>query len=124
MDKSRPDFKTIDEYIAAQPPETHEVLRKMRAVILEAVPEATEKITYQMPTFYLNGNLVHFAAFKNHYGFYPTSSGTEAFKAELSAYKYSIGAVQFPKNKPVPYDLVKRIAVFRAEHNRSLPKRT
>lgn len=123
MDKNRPDFKTIDEYIAAQAPETREVLQKLREVIHEAVPEATEKISYQMPTFYLNGNLVHFAVFKKHYGFYPTSSGAEAFKEELSAYESSIGSVQFPKNKPVPYDLVKRITIYRAEHNRNLPKR-
>ena len=123
MDRSKPDFKTIDEYIADQAPETREVLQKLREAIHEAVPEATEKISYQMPTFFLNGNLVHFAVFKKHYGFYPTSSGAEAFKAELSVYESSIGSVQFPKNKPVPFDLVKRIAIFRAEHNRSLPKR-
>jgi len=89
----------------------------MRRTIRKAAPEATEAISYQIPTFKLNGNLVHFAAFKNHVGFFPTSSGIAAFKKELSPYKGSKGSVQFPKDKPIPYDLVKRITEFRVKEN-------
>ena len=89
----------------------------MRQTIREAAPEAIETISYQMPTFKLNGNLVHFAAFKNHIGFYPTPSGIEQFKKELSPYKGSKGAVQFPLDKPAPFDLVKKIVIFRVKEN-------
>jgi len=108
---------TIDEYIGQYPPEVQEKLVKMRAVIKEAAPGAVEKISYQMPTFYLNGNLVHFAAFEHHLGFYPTPSGIEHFKDEISAYKSSKGAVQFPLDQPIPYELVGRIVKFRVEEN-------
>ena len=108
---------TIDEYIAQFPPGVQEKLVKMRAVIKEAAPGAVEKISYQMPTFYLNGNLVHFAAFEHHLGFYPTPSGIEHFKDEISAYKSSKGAVQFPLDQPIPYELVGRIVKFRVEEN-------
>ena len=87
----------------------------MRHVIREEAPEATEKISYQMPTFYLQGNLAHFASQKHHIGFYPTPSAIEAFKEELSAYKTSKGAVQFPLDKPIPYDLVRRMVRYRVE---------
>ncbi len=90
----------------------------MRSVIQAAAPEATEKISYQMPTFYLNGNLVHFAAFKHHIGFYPTPSGTEHFQKELSAYKTSKGTVQFPLDQPIPFDLVTRLVEFRVAENK------
>jgi uncharacterized protein YdhG (YjbR/CyaY superfamily) len=89
----------------------------MRATIHKAAPEAAEKISYGIPTFYLNGNLVHFAAFANHIGFYPTSSGTAAFKKELGALKSSKGAVQFPKDKPLPLALVTKIVKFRVKEN-------
>jgi uncharacterized protein YdhG (YjbR/CyaY superfamily) len=85
-------YKTIDEYIKTFPADIQSILEKMRQTIREAAPEATETISYQMPTFKLNGNLVHFAAFKNHIGFYPTPSGIEQFKKELSPYKGSKGA--------------------------------
>ena len=85
--------------------------------IREAAPEAREAISYRMPTFKLNGNLVHFAAFKNHIGFYPTPSGIEQFKKELSLYKWAKGSVQFPLDKPIPFDLVKKIVIFRVKEN-------
>jgi uncharacterized protein YdhG (YjbR/CyaY superfamily) len=109
--------KTIDEYIAACPPDVREILQKIRMTIHKAAPQATEKISYQMPTFFLNGNLVHFAAFKEHIGFYPIPTGVEAFKQELSVYKQGKGSVQFPLDQPIPYDLITRIVKFRVEEN-------
>ena len=108
---------TIDEYIAQFPPDVQEKLREIRAVIREAAPGAVEKISYQMPTFYLNGNLVHFAAHPHHIGFYPTPSGIEAFKDEISAYKSSKGAVQFPLDQPIPYELIGKIVKYRVAEN-------
>lgn len=116
---------TIDDYIAAAPPEARQKLTEMRAAIRAAAPDAQEKISYQMPTFTLAGrNLVHFAAFKNHIGFYPVPSGIEAFNAELAVYKQGKGSVQFPLNQPLPLSLVTRIVQFRAEENlkRAAPK--
>ena len=108
----RKQFRTIDEYIEAFPTNVQNMLEKMRAAIRKAAPKAIEAISYQMPTFKLNGkNLVHFAAFKNHIGFYPIPSGIEAFKEELSPYKQGKGSVQFPLDKPIPYDLVEKIEV-------------
>lgn len=109
---------TIDEYIAQFSPEIQEILQSLRKVIRETAPDAGEKISYQMPTFTLNGNLVHFAAFKNHIGFYPAPSGIEAFKEKLTEYKYSKGAVQFPISKPLPFDLIKDIVAFRVSENK------
>jgi len=117
------EFTTIDEYIAQQPADVQPILQQIRALIRETAPEATEKISYQMPTFYLNGNLVHFAAYKHHIGFYPTPSGTEQFEQELSAYKRSKGAVQFPLDQPMPYDLIRRMVQFRAAENAGKPAR-
>jgi uncharacterized protein YdhG (YjbR/CyaY superfamily) len=110
-------FKTIDEYIKTFPEDVQRILEKMRQTIAEAAPGAIETISYQMPTFKLNGNLVHFAAYKNHIGFYPAPSGIEAFKKELSLYKGAKGSVQFPIDKQVPYDLVKKIVIFRVKEN-------
>ncbi len=107
----------IDEYIAGFPKETQAIMEQVRATIRQAAPEASETISWQMPTFVLNGNLVHFAAFKNHIGFYPVPSGIEAFKEELSVYKQGKGSVQFPINKPMPLDLIARIVKFRVEEN-------
>ena len=113
------DFTTIDEYIASFPENIREILRKMREAIREAAPEAEETISYRMPTFRLHGkNLVYFAGFKNHIGFYPVPSGIEAFKKELAPYKQGKGSVQFPLDKPIPYELVKEIVRYRAEENR------
>lgn len=106
---------SIDEYIAAFPAEVQTVLQEMRAIIREAAPEAIEAISYAMPTFRLNGNLVHFAGFARHVGFYPAPSGIEAFQSELSTYKYAKGSVQFPLDKPLPADLIRRIVAFRVK---------
>ena len=108
---------SIDEYIAGFPRETQLILNKIRSTIRDEAPQATETINYQIPTFTLNGNLVHFAAFKNHIGFYPTPSGMTAFANELSAYKGAKGSVQFPLDQPIPYDLIARIVRFRVEEN-------
>ncbi len=123
MDNSKPGFTTIDEYIATFPAPIQELLQQVRATIKAAAPEATEKISYQMPTFFLNGNLVHFAAFKNHIGFYPAPRGIEAFKEELDQYKGAKGSVQFPLDQPMPLDLIRRIVEFRADENRSKAKK-
>ncbi len=109
--------QTIDEYIAGFPTDVQEVLQKIRMTIHEAAPQATEKISYQMPTFYLKGNLVHFAAFKEHIGFYPVPTGIEKFKKELSVYKQGKGSVQFPLDQPMPYDLITKIVKFRVKEN-------
>jgi uncharacterized protein YdhG (YjbR/CyaY superfamily) len=109
--------KNIDEYIAGFPVDIQEKLQKIRMTIREAAPEAEEKISYQMPTFYLKGNLVHFAAFKEHIGFYPTPTGTEKFQKELSAYKVSKGTARFPLDKPIPFDLITEIVKFRVQEN-------
>ncbi len=118
----RQQYATIDEYIRSFPENIQNILEKMRQTIRKAAPDVVEAISYQMPTFKLNGkNLVHFAAFKNHIGFYPTSSGIEAFKKVLTDYKGSKGTVQFPLDKPVPFDLVEKIVKFRVKEN--LPKK-
>jgi len=114
---SKNQFQTIDEYIATFPENVQDILVKLRKVVLEAAPEADETISYGMPTFKLNGNLVHFAAYEKHIGFYPTPSGIEAFKEELSQYKGGKGSIQFPIDKPVPFDLVEKIVIFRVEEN-------
>jgi uncharacterized protein YdhG (YjbR/CyaY superfamily) len=107
--------KDIDEYIERHAEADQRLLRQMRAAIRKAAPEAVEKISYGIPTFYLNRNLVHFAAFSKHIGFYPTSSGIAAFKKQLAPYKWSKGAVQFPKEKPLPLALVTEIVKFRVK---------
>ncbi|WP_042196635.1 iron chaperone [Paenibacillus camerounensis] len=117
MDDNKATFESMDEYIEQAAPEVRELLQNIRRVIHEAAPEATEKISYQMPTFDLHGNLVHFAAFKKHIGFYPAPRGIEAFKDELSVYKGAKGSVQFPLDQPMPYDLITRIVKFRAAEN-------
>jgi uncharacterized protein YdhG (YjbR/CyaY superfamily) len=117
MESNSKTLTTIDEYIAGFPKNIQVILQKIRQTIKDAAPEAEEAIAYQMPTFKLKGNLVHFAAFKNHIGFYPIPSGIERFKAELSVYKQGKGSVQFPLDKPIPYDLIKRIVEFRVIEN-------
>lgn len=113
----------IDEYIAEFPPETRKVLEELRALIKELAPGATEKISYAIPTFYLNGNLVHFAGFAHHIGLYPGASGIEAFKEDLTPYKSAKGSVQFSLGQPLPTDLIRRIVEFRvAENSRKAPK--
>jgi uncharacterized protein YdhG (YjbR/CyaY superfamily) len=107
--------KTIDEYIAGFPHDVQEILEKIRTTIRAAAPEADETIKYQIPTFTLKGNLVHFAAFKRHIGFYPEPTAIEAFKNELSVYEGAKGSVQFPLDQPIPYDLISRIVEFRVK---------
>jgi len=110
-------FKTMDEYINTFPEDVQRILNELRQTIKEAAPEAEETINYQIPTFSLNGNLVHFAAFENHIGFYPTPSGMEAFKKELSPYKGAKGSVQFPIDQPLPLPLIRRIVEYRVKEN-------
>ena len=117
MEENKATVTTIDEYILQFPPEVQEILKTVRKVINEAAPDAQEKISWQMPTFVLHGNLVHFAAQKNHLGFYPAPSGIEAFQQELSEYKGAKGSVQFPYKKPIPYELISRIVKFRVAEN-------
>jgi uncharacterized protein YdhG (YjbR/CyaY superfamily) len=117
MAKNKAGFTTIDEYIATFPKETQKVLEDIRATIKAAAPDAQEKISYQMPTFFLNGNLVHFAAFKNHIGFYPVPTGIAKFKKELSVYEQGKGSVQFPLGQPMPLDLITKIVRFRVKEN-------
>ena len=110
-------INSIDEYIGTFPQEIQTLLEQVRATIRQAAPEAEEAIKYAMPTFVLNGNLVHFAAFKNHIGFYPVPSGIEAFKKELSVYKGAKGSVQFPLDQPMPLELISKIVKFRVDEN-------
>lgn len=117
MENSNAEYTTIDEYIRQFEPEVREKLERLRAVIKEAAPDAVEKISYQMPTFYLYGNLVHFAAFKTHIGFYPAPSGIEAFNEEIAKYKWAKGSVQFPMEQPIPYELIGRVVRFRVAEN-------
>lgn len=117
MKIDQPTPKSIDEYIAGFPPDVQEILEKIRITIRKAAPDAEETFSYQMPTFKLKGNLVHFAAFKKHIGLYPTPTGIEEFKDELSAYKNAKGSVQFPLDKPIPFDMISRIVAFRREEN-------
>jgi uncharacterized protein YdhG (YjbR/CyaY superfamily) len=108
---------TIEEYIATFPYHIQKKLKEIRATIKKAAPEAEEKISYQMPAFNLKGNLVYFAGYTSHIGFYPTSSGVEAFKKELAGYKTSKGTIHFPIDKPLPLDLIANIVVFRLKEN-------
>jgi len=114
-DKSHP--TTIDEYISQFPEDQQHILVKIRGVIRESAPGAIEKISYQIPGFYLNGPLVWFAGYKHHIGFYPKGSGIEAYKEELSAYKSAKGTVQFRLDKPIPYELIGKIVKFRVAEN-------
>ena len=109
----------IDDYIASFPRDVQAVLNEIRNTIQKAAPDAEEAIKYRIPTFVLNGNLVHFAAFKKHIGFYPAPSGVEAFKQQLSRYEGAKGSVQFPIDKPMPLKLIERIVKFRAKEART-----
>lgn len=109
--------QNIDEYIACFPPEIQEKLETIRATIRKAAPKAEEAISYMIPTFKLHGNLVHFAAFKNHLGFYPGAGGIAAFQDELAGYETSKGTVQFPLDKRLPLTLIREIVKFRVQQN-------
>lgn len=109
--------ETIDEYIAGFPPDVQKILQKVRVTIQKAAPAATETISYQIPTFVLHGNLVHFAAWKTHIGFYPASSGVHQFVQELASYEIAKGTIKFPFDKPIPYPLITKIVKFRVKEN-------
>ena len=117
MESNKVGYISIDEYIATFPEEIQKILEELRATIKASAPDAQEKISYQMPTFAMKGNLVHFAAFKNHIGFYPTPSGIQAFKHELSIYEGAKGSVKFPIEKPLPLALISKIVKFRVAEN-------
>ena len=117
MTPPRIKFTNIDDYIASFPPETRIILERLRETIRKAAPDAKETINYGIPTFTLKGNLVHFAAFKNHIGFYPAPSGIEAFKKELFSYEGAKGSVKFPVSELLPFDLVSRIVEFRVKES-------
>jgi uncharacterized protein YdhG (YjbR/CyaY superfamily) len=108
----------MDDYISSFPKETQIILEEIRSVIRKAAPKAEEAISYGIPTFKLNGNMVHFAAFKNHIGFYPTPTGIKEFENELSMYKQGKGSVQFPLNKPMPLNLISSIVKYRVKINK------
>jgi uncharacterized protein YdhG (YjbR/CyaY superfamily) len=109
--------KLIADYIGHFPPPVQAQLNELHQVIRAAAPESEERISYKMPTFYLKGNLVHYAAYPNHIGFYPSPSGIEAFAKELSVYKGGKGSIQFPLNEPLPLELISRIVKFRVGEN-------
>jgi uncharacterized protein YdhG (YjbR/CyaY superfamily) len=113
----RQNFNSIDEYIASFPEDMQELLQQVRTTIRNAAPNATERISYGIPTFFLNGNLVHFGGYKSHVGFYPGAEGIEVFKDRLSSYPLSRGTVRFPSDKPIPFDLIKEITEFRVNQN-------
>jgi uncharacterized protein YdhG (YjbR/CyaY superfamily) len=114
--------KDIDDYIAGFPPDVQKILRKIRATIRKAAPKAEEAIKYQIPTFVQNGNLIHFAAYKNHIGLYPAPRGVAEFKDELAAYEGGKGTLRFPLDEPIPYDLISRIVKFRVMKDRQNAK--
>lgn len=121
---SREGATGVDEYIAKYPKDIQDLLEKLRKVIRESAPRAEEAISYQIPTFKLYGrNLVHYGAFKDHIAFFPTSSGREVFKKELSRYKGGKGTIQFPLGEPIPYGLVRKIVKFRVKEEENLAKK-
>ena len=120
---SKAKFTTMAAYIASFPKDVQTILEKIRQTIRKAVPGATETISYQIPTFKLNGgNLVHFAAWKEHIGFYAMPAGNVAFKKELAQYKVAKGSIQFPLDEPIPYDLVTKIVKFRVKETQMKKK--
>ena len=122
MKKSAPSA-TVDAYIKQYPPKVQRLLKRMRTTIRKAAPEATETISYKIPSYRMKGFLVHFAAFSNHIGFFPTSAGVRAFKKELGDRAVSSGTVRFPLDRPIPYSLVARIVRFRVRQQQTTPRR-
>jgi uncharacterized protein YdhG (YjbR/CyaY superfamily) len=110
-------YKTIDEYIACFPPDVQNTLIEIKNLIKKEAPDAAEKISYGMPTFYLNGNLVHFAAFKDHYGFFPTPTGIDEFEKELAPYRTGKGTLRFALDEPLPWNIIKKVIRFRIKEN-------
>ena len=123
MKSKTPPTANVDAYISQFPADVQAQLQQLRKIIHTVAPDASEKISYGIPTFYLHGNLVHFAAYRNHIGFYPSSSGVLAFAQELAAYKTSRGTVQFPLGQPLPVELIKKIVAFRVTENLAAAKR-
>ncbi len=117
MDAKKARYTTVDEYIAQCPKDVQPILKKIRTTIQKAAPKAEERISYQMPGYYLNGQLVWFGAHPSHIGFYPTGDGITAFKKELAGYKTSKGAVQFPLDEPIPYTLITKMVKYRVKEN-------
>ncbi len=117
MEPNKVSYPSIDEYIALFPQDIQKILQEMRRIIHAAAPDAQETISYQMPAFAQQGILVYFSARKNYIGFYPTSSGTEAFRQELSGYEYTKGTIKFRLDKPLPLDLITKIVKFRLDEN-------
>jgi uncharacterized protein YdhG (YjbR/CyaY superfamily) len=115
MEQETKSPQTVDDYIAGFPAEIQSILQQIRSIIRETVPDAEEVINYQMPTYRLQGNLVHFAAFKSHIGFYPTPTGVEAFMDELAPYQHAKGSIRFPFDQPIPYALIRKIVAFRVK---------
>jgi uncharacterized protein YdhG (YjbR/CyaY superfamily) len=124
MTQLRIKFEDIDTYIASFPKDTRKLLEQVRTTIRKAAPEAKEKISYGIPTFTLKGNLIHFAGYKNHIGFYPTPSAIEKFSKDLSVYEGAKGSVKFPIDKPIPFDLISRIVKFRVKETLEKSKKT
>ncbi|EMO60256.1 PF08818 domain protein [Leptospira borgpetersenii serovar Pomona str. 200901868] len=110
-------FKSVDDYISRFPEDIRKILEELRSVIRKSAPKAEEKISYQIPAFVFHGNLVYFAAYKKHIGFYPTSSGIKAFQNELIGYKTSKGTIQFPIDRPLPLKLIAKIVTYRVKEN-------
>ncbi|MBL7996449.1 DUF1801 domain-containing protein [bacterium] len=123
MNKMKKAITSIDEYIDAFPIDVQDKLQAVRRTIRNSAPKAVEAISYQIPTFKLHGNLVHFAAYKNHIGFYPTSSPIKVFAKELTRYKTSKGAIQFPIDEPIPLGLVRKIVKYRVKESTEKAKR-
>jgi uncharacterized protein YdhG (YjbR/CyaY superfamily) len=118
------DYNSIDEYIGTFPENVQKKLKELRKTIREQAPDAEEKISYQMPTFYLNGNLVHFAAFAKHIGFFPTPAGIDAYEDELAKYRSGKGTLQFPLAEPLPLELIKKIVKTRVDENLKKKKKS
>jgi uncharacterized protein YdhG (YjbR/CyaY superfamily) len=113
-------FDSVEEYIRQFPPDIQSILNEIRTIILSSTPGIEERISYQMPTYYFNGVLVHFACYKKHIGFYPTPSGVQAFKPLLKGYVHAKGSIQFPLNQSIPFELIKSIVEFRIHENQSI----
>lgn len=108
-------MQTIEEYIHSFPPEIQEILNNIRKIVREGAPKATEHISYGMPTYKMKRNLIHFGAFKNHIGIYPTPSGIEEFEKRIQRYKFAKGSLRLPLNEEIPYDLISEIVKYRVE---------
>jgi len=117
MEKQGKAVGTVDEYIKKFPKEVQTILERIRETVRKAAPKAMEKISYRMPAYFLNGNLVYFAAFRNHIGFYPGTSAIISFKKHLAPYKWAKGSIQFPIVEPMPLDLIRRIVIYRVNEN-------